>query len=65
MQNQTSQQFGGVPNERREKRSYIKPTIERVDLRPEEAVLGACKTSTSAGPAASSCTTLGCSANAS
>lgn len=43
------------------KKQYTKPTIKQVDLRPEEAVLGFCKSSTSAGPASIRCTVPGCS----
>ncbi len=37
------------------KRPYEAPTVQRVELRPEEAVLGACKTGNSGGPRASRC----------
>lgn len=37
------------------KKPYEKPTIAKVPLRPEEAVLGFCKTSTSFGPLQGSC----------
>lgn len=41
---------------------YEKPTVHRVELRPEEAVLGSCKTHTGAGPISDSCTVpVGCS----
>ena len=46
------------------KRPYEKPAFIQVPLRPEEAVLGFCKTQspgTSAGPGSSRCYTLGCS----
>jgi hypothetical protein len=51
---------------RREKRKsrkpYVKPQVHRVELRPEEAVLGFCKSSNSAGPGVGSCTmSLWCS----
>lgn len=39
---------------------YEPPRLIRVNLRPEEAVLGHCKISGSAGPASGSCTVLGC-----
>lgn len=38
------------------KKPYEKPQLTRVLLRPEEAVLGACKTSTVHGPAQTKCT---------
>jgi hypothetical protein len=37
------------------KTPYRKPEIHQVALRPEEAVLGACKTAGSAGPIMGSC----------
>lgn len=40
--------------------SYEPPKLIRVNLRPEEAVLGHCKISGSAGPASGSCTVPGC-----
>jgi len=33
----------------REKRPYVKPEVKQVALRPEEAVLGACKASSGSG----------------
>lgn len=33
------------------KKPYEKPAMVRIGLKPEEAVLGACKTSSAAGPA--------------
>lgn len=39
---------------------YEPPKLIRVNLRPEEAVLGHCKISGSAGPASGSCTVPGC-----
>lgn len=44
-----------------QKKLYAKPELRQVDLRPEEAVLGNCKTLGVAGPLAGSCTTTGCS----
>jgi hypothetical protein len=35
---------------------YQKPVVHQVALRPEEAVLGACKTAGSGGPVSGSCT---------
>jgi hypothetical protein len=41
------------------RKPYTKPVVKKVNLRPEEAVLGSCKTSSSAGPAGGTCTALG------
>jgi hypothetical protein len=50
------------PNiERGAKRPYEPPKLMAINLRPEEAVLGNCKIGSSAGPVASSCSTLHCS----
>jgi hypothetical protein len=38
------------------KRPYRKPEITQVSLRPEEAVLGACKTAAISGPGQATCT---------
>lgn len=38
-----------------ERRPYEAPKVVRVSLRPDEAVLGHCKTPSSAGPAAPGC----------
>lgn len=35
---------------------YVKPELRRVDLKPQEAVLGFCKTSGIAGPLQGDCT---------
>ena len=43
-------QAGGETRKR-----YTKPSIQEVPLRPEEAVLGACKTALVAGPTQSTC----------
>ena len=40
------------------KKSYEKPSVVRYTLRPEEAVLGFCKTSTSAGANGGTCITV-------
>ena len=40
-----------------DKRPYKKPEITQVSLRPEEAVLGACKTRNSSGPGQGTCRT--------
>lgn len=37
------------------RRAYVKPSVKQVPLRPDEAVLGGCKTSTSAGPLSTNC----------
>lgn len=37
------------------KKQYAPPTIQRVCLRPEEAVLGFCKNNTGAGPRGGGC----------
>jgi hypothetical protein len=34
----------------------MKPTLMKVQLKPEEAILGACKKAASVGPATSGCT---------
>ena len=48
------------PQEKLARRPYTKPSIVRVELRAEEAVLGACKTASSSGPNnPSSCSFLG------
>ena len=39
------------------KKPYVKPDIQEVPLRPEEAVLGACKTASRSGPAQFRCST--------
>jgi len=41
---------------RNEKKPYAKPQIQEVPLRPDEAVLGGCKVSTTSGPAQAKCT---------
>jgi hypothetical protein len=44
------------------KKPYEKPTLSEVALRPEEAVLGNCKTAGISGPAMPDCTLFtGCS----
>ncbi len=37
-------------NKPKVKKRYVKPAVEQVRLRPEEAVLGACKVSSGIGP---------------
>jgi hypothetical protein len=39
------------------KKPYSKPELRKVPLRPEEAVLGFCKTSSSRGPGRTNCRT--------
>jgi hypothetical protein len=41
------------------KKPYDKPKVARFPLRPEEAVLGFCKTSGSSGPSGGNCASLG------
>jgi hypothetical protein len=41
------------------KKPYSKPEIRQVPLRPEEAVLGGCKSSSGVGPAAATCDWVG------
>ena len=43
-------------NRLNEKRPYAKPGIQEVPLRPDEAVLGGCKTASISGPAQARCT---------
>jgi len=38
-----------------QKRPYTKPEVREVPLRPDEAVLGACKTAARSGPAQVRC----------
>ncbi len=40
---------------RAKKKPYEKPQAKRFPLRPEEAVLGFCKSSTAAGPSGGTC----------
>ncbi len=42
------------------KKTYVKPEVTQVALRPGEAVLGGCKTATVMGPATGMCTILTC-----
>ena len=45
------------------KKPYQKPEIRKIELRPEEAVLGGCKDASTGGPGSplGNCTTLACS----
>ncbi len=45
----------------RPKQLYAKPVLRRVTLRPEEAVLGNCKSSGGSGPGSGNCAVPGCS----
>ena len=45
-------------SDRDPRRPYAPPEIVRVNLRPEEAVLSACKTASVAGPVSSACITM-------
>lgn len=53
-----TQQNANQPDSQRA--PYQPPEVTRVSLRPEEAVLGHCKTFSSMGPAAASCRTFFC-----
>lgn len=50
-----------VVREQQAKKQYTKPVLKKVNLRPEEAVLGNCKTAGTAGPVSGSCTMTSCS----
>jgi len=41
------------------KRRYVTPEVRKVHLRPEEAVLGNCKSMTVSGPGNASCVSSG------
>ena len=41
------------------KKPYVKPEVTRFPLRPEEAVLGFCKSTTAAGPSGGNCRVSG------
>ena len=43
------------------KKPYVKPEVTQVPLRPDEAVLGNCKSMTTSGPTTSICSSLMCS----
>lgn len=43
----------------KKKEPYESPRVSVISLRPEEAVLGACKNSSSSGPVGGSCTATG------
>ncbi|HYK01669.1 MAG TPA: hypothetical protein VE974_07925 [Thermoanaerobaculia bacterium] len=42
-----------------EKKKYEKPVVTRFPLRPEEAVLGFCKSNASSGPSGGGCRGVG------
>ncbi len=42
---------------KRRRKPYVKPEVKQVQLRPEEAVLAACKTTVTAGALQAQCTT--------
>ena len=43
-----------------ERKAYVSPEVTKVPLRPQEAVLGFCKTTTSQGVGATDCDTGSC-----
>ena len=45
---------------RNPRKPYARPVAEQVPLRPEEAVLGSCKVSSTAGPATPNCGAVTC-----
>ena len=47
------------PQQETTKKPYLKPEITRFPLRPEEAVLGFCKSNSSAGPSGGNCHVVG------
>jgi hypothetical protein len=53
------------PDNGSKRKPYEKPTLSQVALRPDEAVLGNCKTMSVAGPANSDCFAFGCSSQGS
>ncbi len=46
-------------NQREEKKAYEPPRVTVISLRPEEAVLGHCKSMSSAGPVGGTCHNTG------
>lgn len=46
-----------VKSDEETRRPYAAPEVLRVNLRPEEAVLSACKTAAAPGPIGSACAT--------
>jgi len=43
------------------KKKYEPPAVSVISLRPEEAVLGSCKSASIGGPVSSLCTNVSCS----
>ena len=43
-----------------QKKPYVKPEVTRFPLRPEEAVLGFCKSASQAGPSGGTCRSTLC-----
>ncbi len=48
---------GGLAQGERRKKPYVKPEVNEVELRPEEAVLGSCKKASAVGPLQAACNT--------
>jgi hypothetical protein len=46
------------PNATESRKPYEAPKVVRISLRPEEAVLGNCKNSSSSGPVGGTCTNV-------
>ena len=44
-----------LENQPKKKEAYVKPQVKQIVLKPEEAILGACKTAAIAGPAQAKC----------
>jgi len=44
-----------MQQERNDKKKYEKPEAKRFPLRPDEAVLGFCKTNAASGPSSAGC----------
>jgi hypothetical protein len=53
------EQFSNTEDEKDKKEPYQAPSVIRVSLRPEEAVLGHCKVNGAAGPVGGGCRTIG------
>jgi hypothetical protein len=56
-----AEQPKGQPGERRAKRPYAKPILEEVEIVPQEAMLGFCKSTAGQPGAFSQCGNTGCS----